>query len=229
MAAAADRSGRHAADVELVAVSKGHGVESVTEAYRSGHRTFGENRSDELVAKAAVLPGDIEWHFVGQLQSRKTSEVAAVATVVQSVDRAKLVRRLSAVAIAGTGNPDVYVQVNLAAEPQKGGANPAAVPGLIELAEDHGLVVRGLMIIPPLADDPEETRPWFVSLRRLRDQIVTRFPSVTGLSMGMTDDYEVAIEEGATLIRVGRAIFGERRGGKPPILLTPNRDEETKD
>jgi len=212
MAAAAVRSGRGVDVIELVAISKGHDVSKIMEAYEAGHRVFGENRSDELAAKAAQLPADITWHFVGRLQSRKAREVATVAAVVQSVDRAKLLRRLAAVRSNGSG-PEVLIQVNVAGEMQKGGADPSDVPGLVELARELALPVTGLMLIPPLVEDRAQTRAWFAELRMLRNDLATTYPEVQGLSMGMTDDFELAIEEGATAIRVGRAIFGERRGG----------------
>lgn len=213
IARAALRSGRRPDDVELVAVSKGHGLDKIQQAYEAGHRVFGENRSDELLTKAAQLPEDISWHFVGQLQSRKAADVAMVAHVIHSLDRAKLVNRLAAVPQRRPVPLKTYLQVNLAGEEQKGGAAVADVAGLVEHAADKHLDVCGLMLIPPLVDDLARTRAWFIELRDLRDRLAADYPNVVGLSMGMTDDFEAAIEEGATAIRVGRAIFGERRGG----------------
>lgn len=201
--AAASRSGRDAGEVTLVAVSKTVGPSEILDAYATGHRDFGENRSNELAAKAAVSPADIRWHFIGTLQSRKAREVAPLATAVHSIDRVSLMR-----AWAKTDSPaKLLLQVNLAHEEQKHGARSEDVPMLLEEAESLGLVVSGLMLMPPLVDNAEDNRPWFVALRELRDRLRADWPGLEDLSMGMTDDFEVAVEEGATLIRVGRAIF----------------------
>lgn len=203
MAAAADRSGRDTADITLVAVSKTVGPAEIMEAYAAGQRDFGENRADELAAKAAVLPDDINWHFVGSLQSRKAKEVAASASVVHAMDRESVLR-----AWAKTGSSaDLFLQVNLAHEIQKHGSHPDAVPTLLALAAELGLVISGLMLIPPLAAEADASRKWFRLLCQMRDQVRVDWPDVAALSMGMTNDFEVAVEEGATLIRVGRAIF----------------------
>ncbi len=204
VAIAAERSDRNVTDITLVAVSKTVGPREIMEAYNAGHRDFGENRSHELSAKAAVLPDDINWHFVGSLQSRKAKEVAAYASVVHAMDRESVLR-----AWAKTGSSaEVLLQVNLAQEAQKHGAHPEAVPALLILAAELGLVIAGLMLIPPLAAQADESRDWFRQLRQMRDEMQVDWPRVAALSMGMTNDFEVAVEEGATLIRVGRAIFG---------------------
>lgn len=203
VAGAAGRVGRSLDDITLVAVSKTVGPDEILAAYDAGHRDFGENRAHELAAKAAVLPGDINWHFVGSLQSRKAKEIAPVAAVLHSVDRASLLR-----AWAKTGSSArLLLQVNVAHEEQKHGAEPDAVASLLHLAAELGLVIGGLMLIPPLAADPQANRKWFQKLRDMRDELQSDWPPLTELSMGMTDDFEVAVEEGATLIRVGRAIF----------------------
>jgi len=203
MDAAASAAGRPDDSVTLVAVSKTAGPEGILEAYRAGHRDFGENRSHELVAKAAVLPDDIRWHFVGALQSRKAKDIAPLASFVHSIDRPSLLRAWA----RSEGAAKVLLQLNLAGEEQKHGARVAELDGLLDLAAELGVDVAGLMLMPPLVADPEENRRWFHMLRTLRDARSGRWPRLVELSMGMTDDFEVAIGQGATLIRVGRAIF----------------------
>lgn len=201
---AAGRAGRDPAAVTLVAVSKTVGPAEITQAYEAGHRDFGENRTDEMRAKAAVLPEDIRWHFVGALQSRKAKEIAPFAAVVHSVDRDSLLRAWSRTG----GDADLLLQLNLAQEAQKHGAEADQAAGLLEIADSLNLTMSGLMLMPPQVEDPESNRVWFRHLHRIRDELQPDWPSLRELSMGMTDDFEVAVEEGATLIRVGRAIFG---------------------
>jgi pyridoxal phosphate enzyme (YggS family) len=178
------------------------------EVYGAGHRDFGENRAQELAAKAPELPGDIRWHFVGSLQSNKARLVRGTTFLLHSMDR----RSLGSAWMKGPGMPPpVLVQVNTGDEAQKSGISPDEVPATLQWTARLGLDVRGLMAIPPIPDDPEDSRPHFRLLRQLRDEAAIEHPSVTLLSMGMTDDFEVAIEEGASLIRVGRAIFGQRK------------------
>jgi pyridoxal phosphate enzyme (YggS family) len=208
IAAAAARSGRRAEEVTLVAVSKGQSVDAVADAYAAGHRDFGENRADELLSKVDLLPDDIRWHFVGSLQSRKAKLVRPIVHLLHSLDRPKLVRAWAA---AGEGTPPpVLIQVNIARESQKHGAAPEDVPALLDAATAAGIPCRGLMIIPPAPDTPEDSRRWFRALADLARRSRVDHPGLDVLSMGMTDDFEVAIEEGATTIRVGRAIFGDR-------------------
>ena len=204
VASAAGRSARDPASITLVAVSKTVGPDEIMEAYEAGHRDFGENRSHELLAKAAQLPEDIVWHFVGSLQSRKAKDVAPIASVLHSMDRASLLRAWARLDATGA----VLLQVNLAQEQQKHGAARDEVPVLLETAAELGVEISGLMLMPPLVADPEDNRHWFRELREIREGLSVDWPGLTELSMGMTDDFEVAIEEGATLIRVGRAIFG---------------------
>ena len=202
--AAARRAGRDPARITLVAVSKTATDEQVLEAYREGHRDFGENRAGDLVARAARLPGDIRWHFVGRLQGNKVRRVRPVAHLLHSLDRAEL----AGYWVKGPGMPPpVLVQVNVAGETQKAGVDPDEAAGLIAEAAGLGLEVRGLMTMPPPVADPEEARPFFRALAALREDLAERWPGLVDLSMGMTDDFEVAVEEGATLLRVGRAIF----------------------
>lgn len=204
VAAAAGRAGRDADDVTVVVISKGRTAEQITAVYEQGHRVFGENRAQELAAKTPELPADIHWHFVGPLQTNKVRIVRPAVRLLHSYDR----DHLAPAWLKGPGAaPPVLLQVNIGEEPQKHGFAPEEARAACARAIDMGLDVRGLMAIPPLAADPESTRPHFVRLRGLRDQIASEFPAVAELSMGMTDDFEVAVEEGATIIRPGRAIF----------------------
>lgn len=210
IADAAGRARRDPRDITLVAVSKGHGLAAIEEAYAAGQRDFGENRAQELADKAPHLPTDIRWHFIGSLQSRKAKVVRPLTSFLHSMDRLSLVDAWSK---SAPSPPPVYIQVNLAAEPQKHGVAPEEVSLLVGAAESANIDCIGLMVIPPLAETPEASRHWFVSLAALRDSLAPDHPDLRGLSMGMTDDFEVAIEEGATAVRVGRAIFGPRTGG----------------
>lgn len=203
VAAAAARVGRDPAGVTLVAVSKTVGPSEIAEAYDAGHRDFGENRSVDLAAKAAVLPDDINWHFVGALQSRKAKEIAPYAAVVHSVDRESLLRAWSRT----DGTARLLLQLNLAHEAQKHGADAEAAAEILGVADALGLTISGLMLMPPQVEDPEDNRVWFRRLYEIRRALQPDWPDLRELSMGMTDDFEVAVEEGATLIRVGRAIF----------------------
>ncbi len=202
--AAAKRAGREAANVTLVAVSKGRSVAEIEACYEAGQRHFGENRAAELDRKAPLLPADIRWHFIGSLQTRQAKLAGPHTHLLHSLDRARLVNAWSNV----DGASPALIQVNVAAEEQKHGVSPDAVISLVDQATDAGVECHGLMTIPPLASTPEDSRGWFVALRELRDSLRETYPQIRELSMGMTDDFEVAIEEGATIIRVGRAIFG---------------------
>jgi pyridoxal phosphate enzyme (YggS family) len=204
--AAARRAGRHPDAVRLVAATKTVPAERVAEVVALGVRDVGENRAQELLTKAGALvaatpalEADVCWHFLGRLQRNKVRSLAGTVTWWQSVDRDAL-----GVAIARHApGARVLVEVNLAGEPQKGGCAPADADRLVDTLRETGLRVEGLMTIPPEGDDP---RRWFAALRELGDNL-----GVDQLSMGMTDDYEIAVEEGATMVRVGRAIFGARR------------------
>jgi len=208
VAEAARKSGRAPDEITVVAVSKTMSTDDILAVYREGHRDFGENRAGELAAKAPELPDDIRWHFVGALQSNKARTVRGVVHLLHSMDR----RSLAKAWMKGPGKPPpVLAQVNIGEEPQKSGLVPAEVEDALGWMEGMGLEVIGLMAIPPLPDAPEDSRPHFQRLRHLRDEVAARHPSVLGLSMGMTDDFEVAIAEGASVIRVGRAIFGPRK------------------
>lgn len=205
---ALDRSGRTRDSLTVVAVSKTKSVEEILEVYQRGHRDFGENRAQELAEKAPRLPDDIRWHFVGALQSRKARLVRPITHLLHSMDR----ESLAGAWLKGLGHPPpVLVQVNIGEEPQKSGISPNEIVEAVGWMTDLGLDVRGLMAIPPAPEKPEDSRRYFERMRTLRDQVVVAHPGATQLSMGMTDDFEVAIEEGASIIRVGRAIFGARK------------------
>lgn len=204
---AADRAGRDPAGIEVVAVSKRQPDELILAAYAAGHRVFGENRAQELVSHAALLPDDVAWHMIGHLQRNKASMVAEVADAFDALDSERLARAWQRT----ESSVPVHVQVNLAAEPQKGGVSVEGLPGLLDACAELGLPVVGLMALPPFAPEPEASRQWFRTLRRLRDEEQARHPSLVGLSMGMSADFEVAIEEGSTSIRLGTTIFGPRR------------------
>ena len=216
IAAAAERVGRNPADVELVCVSKSVEADRLRAAVAAGITILGENRVQEAEAKAPEVPG-ARWHMIGHLQSNKAARAVRLFDVVESVDSVELAARLGGLAHdALDGRPlPVYLQVNVDRDPAKAGFSPdaleAALPGLVELG---GLELRGLMTVGRAVDRPEVARSTFRGLRELRDrlrQVDSRLG--TGLSMGMSDDFEVAVEEGATVVRVGRALFGERTSG----------------
>lgn len=208
IAAACRRAGRPDGDVQLLAVSKLQPAALIRAAHAAGHRDFGENYAQELRDKAAELADlDLRWHAIGPLQSNKVKYVARHAASFHALDRLEVARELSA---RRQGDPiEVYVEVNIAGEDQKHGVPPADAPALVAQARElPGLRLVGLMCMPPQGDadwQPEHSRPWFRALRELAHGLGLR-----GLSMGTTDDFEVAIEEGATVVRVGRSIFGER-------------------
>ena len=204
---AATRAGRSPDEITLVAVSKTKSVDEIKAVYDLGHRDFGENRAQELAAKAPLLPDDIRWHFVGSLQTNKVRMIRSTTSLLHSVDRESLAKAL----VKGSGMPPpVLLQVNVADEPQKSGVAVSELPELLSKTADLGLEVRGLMAIPPIPDFPEDSREHFASLRLLAENIDKPEGWSGELSMGMTDDFEVAIEEGSSIIRVGRAIFGPR-------------------
>ncbi len=177
------------------------------EMYKTGHRDFGENRAAELAAKAAAMPADVRWHFIGPLQRNKVRLVRPVAQLLHSMDRLKLGEAW----LKGPGAaPPVLLEINLADEPQKSGVVVADAGTTVDRLVALGVDVRGVMAIPPVTDSADETRSHFGRLASLRDELAAVHPAVRHLSMGMTDDFELAIEEGATMIRVGRAIFGPR-------------------
>jgi PLP dependent protein len=215
IAAACARCGRAPAEVTLVGVSKTHPAEAVREAFAAGLRDFGENRVQEAEAKAGALAdlqaAGLRWHLIGHLQGNKAKKAGALFDVVHSVDEASLGARLDrAAAELGRVLP-VLVQVDLAGEATKFGLEESSLMATLEsLRGLPALRVEGLMVLPPYFDDPEATRPFFARLRGLRDLSVSRGLSGGALSMGMSHDFEPAIEEGATIVRVGTALFGAR-------------------
>jgi len=205
IAAAAARAGRSPTEVTLVAVSKTADTDGLRAAYEAGQRDFGENRAARLVEVSALLPAEARWHLVGRLQGNKVPRVRPVVSLLHSLDRPEL----AGYWVKGPGlPPPVLVQVNVSGEGAKGGVAPGEAEALVAFASELGIEVRGLMTIPPLPGRPEDSRPYFRSLAALRARLAARWPGLTELSMGMTEDFEVAVEEGATLLRVGRAIFG---------------------
>jgi pyridoxal phosphate enzyme (YggS family) len=209
--AAARRVGRAAGDVTLVAVSKTFSAAVVAAALDAGVTDLGENRAQELREKAAVLGGRPRWHFIGNLQTNKVRHVVGVAVLVHSVDRIGLAEALDARASALGLSQDVLIEVNVSGETTKHGVEPARVLGLADqIAALGSLRLRGLMTMAPFADDPEMSRPHFTRLRSISEDLRVLHPEAIDLSMGMTRDFEVAVEEGATIVRVGEAIFGPR-------------------
>jgi pyridoxal phosphate enzyme (YggS family) len=214
IAAAARRVGRDPAGVRLVAVSKTVPVERLQEAVAAGQHLFGENYLQEAQPKMATLGAAARWHFVGHLQTKKAKGVVGLFELIHSVDRLKLAQALDQAAAKRGLVQDILLQVNLAGEASKSGAAPEDVADLLrEIGKLPHLQVTGLMTMPPWFDDPERVRPYFRALRELRNRLEELHLSESGLpelSMGMTGDFEVAVEEGATLVRVGTAVFGER-------------------
>ena len=210
IAEATTRAGRPDGSVRLLAVSKTKSEARIREAYAAGQRDFGENYAQELASKAMALADlkDLRWHMIGPLQRNKAKLVVPVAKVVHTVDRVELAEELSKRA-AGTGKtPQVLLEVNVAGEASKAGCTPEGAVGLAALVRGlPHLDLVGLMTIPPDTDDRELARPFFRRLRELRDALGG---GLSELSMGMSHDFEIAIEEGATIVRVGTAIFGAR-------------------
>lgn len=210
VAAACARVGRAPESVTLLAVSKQQPAALVREALAAGQRAFGESYAQELEQKAHELTSEgAAFHFIGQLQRNKVARVLEHAALVHTVDRASLAHELARRQREGARRVPVLLEVNLGGETSKAGVAPSELPALHRSCVELGLMVRGLMTIPPPCERPDDARPFFVALRRLRDELggVEALPE---LSMGMSGDFEVAIEEGATLVRVGTAIFGER-------------------
>ncbi len=211
---AARMSGRDPESVQLVAVSKTRPAADVNEAARNGQLVYGENYAQELVAKAGEVTEAVEWHFIGHLQSNKVRQIAGLVTMIHSVDRLSLAEEIDRQWGKLGKVCDVLIEVNLAREETKSGTTAMAVLELVrQVSLLHHLRIMGLMTMPPFFDDPEAARPYFRELRRLAEKIaMENIPNVsmTALSMGMSGDFEAAVAEGATLVRVGTAIFGER-------------------
>lgn len=208
------RSGRNRNEVTLIAVSKTKPVETLQEAYDLDVRFFGENKVQELVDKYKVLPQDIHWHMIGHLQRNKVKYIIDKVDCIHSVESIRLAETIEKEAAKHNCFIDVLIEVNVAGEDSKFGITPEEVPTFVEeIAKFPHLRVKGLMTIAPFVDNPEENRPVFKALKKLSVDIATKNidnVSMNVLSMGMTNDYQVAIEEGATMVRVGTGIFGER-------------------
>jgi pyridoxal phosphate enzyme (YggS family) len=213
IAEACARACRSPGDVALIAVSKMHPAESILEAYSAGQRLFGENRVQEAQAKARQILGleGLELHLIGPLQNNKTNKAAELFHAVDTLDSLKTAERLNSAAQVLSKRIDVLVEVKLSPEETKHGLAPEELPALLAaLASLPNLQVRGLMTVPPWSEDAEAARPTFQRLRELRDQNLAAHPTLTDLSMGMSNDFAVAIEEGSTCVRIGTAIFGKR-------------------
>lgn len=212
VAEAALRSGRAADEVQLLVVSKTWSADRVAEVVSAGHLAFGENRVQEAEEKIPQLPEHLEWHLIGHLQRNKARKALPLFQTIHSIDSLKLARYTSNIAGELGKKPDVYLQVDLAGEESKNGYDPEALRAeLGDLMKLKNLSILGLMCIPPMAATPDDARPWFIKLRELRDELEQRSGQLLpGLSMGMSGDYEVAIEEGSTIVRVGSAVFGSR-------------------
>lgn len=213
IAQAAEKSNRSVGDIELVAVSKTHSVETVREAMEAGQVVFGESKVQEARVKIPLLPSNLRWHFIGHLQKNKVRHALPLFQLIHSIDGLELAQAVDRIAQDEGLHPRVLLEVNVAGEASKFGFQPERLHQQMEsvLALPR-LSVEGLMCIPPFAEDAEVSRGYFRTLRELRNILENKFDlKLPHLSMGMTNDYTVAIEEGATLVRVGTAIFGERK------------------
>jgi len=219
IARAAERAGRDPSGIRLLAVTKTHPAELVRRAAEAGMTLFGENRVAEGVGKIELLRSDfpgLEWRLIGPLQTNKAKPALQWFSVVESLDRERLARRLEGLLAAENRTFPVLLEVNIGGEATKSGAPPEDVEALAESALDcPHLEVRGVMAVPPFTDEPQGSRPDFRRLREIRDRLSDRFGKpFPELSMGMTHDFEVAVEEGATQVRVGTALFGPREVGR---------------
>ena len=214
IAAAAEKSGRARGDVEIGAVTKTHGPETVREAWNAGLGIVGENKVQEAVWKKPLCASGPEWHLIGHLQGNKVRHALELFSCIHSVDSAALVERIARISEEIGARPSILLEVNMSGERSKSGLRPQDVPAAVEAALAHPcLTLEGFMTMAPFVphDKVEETRPVFAGLRELRDAMETEFgASFPRLSMGMSGDYEVAVEEGATWVRLGTVLFGER-------------------
>ena len=197
--------------VKLVAVSKFKPVEDILEAYRAGQRAFGENRPQELAAKAKVLPADIEWHFIGHLQTNKVKLVLPYASLIQSVDSERLLAEIDKTARALGRTVDILLEIHIAEEATKQGLTPEEALSLAaRMAEFPNVRLRGVMGMATFTDDTDQVRREFRSLKAL-SQRLSGIPGCDQVSMGMSEDWRIAVEEGTTLVRIGTALFGKRQ------------------
>lgn len=212
---ACEKAGRSKTDVELIAVSKTKPVSALMEAYENGCRVFGENKVQELVEKYEMMPKDIKWHMIGHLQRNKVKYIVDKVSLIHSVDSLKLAEEISREALKKQVQVSILIEVNVAGEDTKFGVKPEETEKLVrEIASLPGILIKGLMTIAPYVDEPEENRQYFGMLKQLSVDINQKNidnVNMNILSMGMTGDYIVAIEEGATYVRVGTGIFGERQ------------------
>jgi PLP dependent protein len=210
MAEAAAESGRRAEDIRLIAVSKNRSLEMIEEARKAGQTAFGENRAQELRDKVLKADPGIEWHFIGHLQTNKVNMVVGNSALIHSIDSERLAEAVAARAESLGIQQEILVQVNISGEESKHGTDLGEASRLVEkVLGQAGLLLRGLMTIAPLVAEAEEARPFFRRLRELKDGLSRSFPEADlgCLSMGMSGDYKVAIEEGANMVRIGTAIF----------------------
>lgn len=212
IAAAAARSGRHASDIEMVAVSKYQPAPKIRSMVEEGVTLFGESRIQEAIAKIPLLPNRLQWHFIGHLQSNKIRKALPFFELFHSVDSLELALAMDRIAGEMGRFPRVLLEVNVSGESTKHGFSPAALKtSLDSILKLPRLQLEGFMTMAPLARDPEKARPYFAQLREIRDQAARDFGvPFSALSMGMSHDFEIAIEEGATFVRIGSALFGER-------------------
>jgi pyridoxal phosphate enzyme (YggS family) len=212
IAQAAAKAGHKADDIELVAITKTHPAEKIREGVEAGHTLFAESRVQEARAKIPELPSNLRWHFVGHLQKNKIRHALPLFEMIHSVDSLALAEDINRIAEEEGMHPRVLLEVNVAGEGSKFGFHPEKLRNEMEpLLALPRLSIEGLMTIPPIAEEAEASRKYFIDLRELRDALEENFDlKLQQLSMGMTNDFAIAVEEGATLVRVGTAIFGER-------------------
>ncbi|MEE2968088.1 MAG: YggS family pyridoxal phosphate-dependent enzyme [Verrucomicrobiota bacterium] len=218
---AEEKSGRVAGSVELIAVSKTWPAQVVSELVECGHRDFGENRVQELELKHPDLPSSLRWHFIGHLQKNKVRKVLPFTEKIHSVDSLDIAKRINSIAHELGLFPKIYIQVNHAKESTKFGFSAEELSSSFDsLMQLDRIEIEGLMVIPPFDSDPENVRPEFAALRKLRDELEQKHDiKLPGLSMGMSNDFHVAIEEGSTSVRIGSSIFGKRK------VIKPNQNE----
>jgi PLP dependent protein len=199
-------------NVQLIAVSKTVPAQQIAEAYAAGLNVFGENRIQEAIPKIAELISlEAEWHFIGHLQTNKARDAVRYFSWIQSIDSEKLLTQVEKEAAKQQKNINLLLELNIGNEESKHGLNENDLPQVLRAGSKlHWCKIRGLMIIPPFDENPEKIRPYFKKLRQMRERFQSDFPDLTELSMGMSNDYEIAIEEGATMVRIGTSIFGSR-------------------
>ena len=199
-------------NVQLVAVSKTVSAERIAEAYQAGIKIFGENRIQEAIPKVTELASlAAEWHFIGHLQTNKVRDAVRYFSWIQSIDSHKLLTQVEKEAAKQQKNINLLLELNIGSEESKHGLNETDLSEILQAGSKlHWCKIRGLMIIPPFDEDAEKIRPYFKKLRQVRDRYQSEFANLTELSMGMSNDYEVAVEEGATMVRIGTSIFGSR-------------------